>query len=122
MKLRSDFITNSSSSSFIISRDDISRDKLLEILLEIANMERNGWTDEKYTWDDDVYDDRVTYRYRITEATQDRPEKVYNEWDDVDIYDNHFIIDNDGCMRYNWNVIEQVLNKYNIPFTFGYCD
>ncbi len=122
MKLRSDFITNSSSSSFIISRNNVSRNKLLEILLEIANVECASWTDEKYTWDDDVYDDRVTYRYRITEATQDNPEKVYNGWNDVDIYDNHFIIDNDGCMRYNWNVIEQVLDKYNIPFTFGYCD
>ena len=39
MKMREDFVTNSSSSSFIISKDDVSYDRLLEILLEIANEE-----------------------------------------------------------------------------------
>lgn len=120
MKLRSDFVTNSSSSSFIISKNHVSRDKLQEILLEIAN--REGWSDEPYTWEDDVTDDTVAYRYHIREAT---PEHPYNEdyyHRDKKIYDNHFIIHNHDCGRYNFFIVDKVLGEHNIPWTYGYCD
>jgi hypothetical protein len=124
MKVRRDFVTNSSSSSFIISKNNVSRDQLLELLLEIANIECKKWTDEPYTLDD-ITDECVAYRYHIEEATKDDPALICNGWgwfDDDIKYDNHFIIDNDGCCRYDWTIIEQVLSKYNIPFEYGYCD
>ncbi len=124
MKVRRDFVTNSSSSSFIISRNDVSRDRLTEILLEIANIECKEWTDEPYTLDD-VTDECVAYRYHIDEATPDGPTAICDGWGyyyTETVYDNHFIIDNDCCCRYNWEIIEQVLSKYNIPFKYGYCD
>lgn len=114
LKIRHDYVTNSSSSSFVISRDNISRDRLVEILLEIANKEALSlWADDEPY----VNYDEIAYRYVIYEATDEQP---YN---DVNYsYDNDFIIDNDSCCRYDWDAVEDVLAKYNIPWHMGYCD
>ena len=120
MKIRNDFITNSSSSSFIISKDDISYDKLLEILIKMAVIEE--CVDESYT-KDDVTDNCVGDRYEIREATADCP---LNEmglpcsyFDNI--YTNHYIIKNDGC-RFDTDIVIDVLDEHEIPWEFGYCD
>lgn len=119
MKVRRDFVTNSSSSSFIISRDHVSYDKLIEILLEIANLE------SRYRWDEEAdyknYDD-ISYRYIINEGTKEVPYEDYNGWGDSFFYHNHYIVDNNSCIRYDWDAVEDILNKYNIPWHMGYCD
>lgn len=118
MKIREDFVTNSSSSSFIISKDDISYDKLLEILLEIANEEATAY------WDDGTHYknyDEIAYRYVINEGTEEKPYEDYC-WGHSTFYNNHYIIDNDSCIRYDFDSVENVLGKYNIPWTYGYCD
>ena len=132
MKTRLSHVTNSSSSSFVISRNDITKDKLIEILLEIANKEqkihwdeefhyderdiRNNDEDKKYTW----YRPKtvVAGRYCIAECTEENP---YTDWNDYE-YTNDFYIDNESCIRYDWDVIEDVLGKYGIPWRGGYCD
>ena len=115
MKVRFDFVTNSSSSSFVISRKDVDREKLNYILLEIANLEGEKW-DCEYD-ESDIHSDGVTHRYNIFEAT-----KEYPYGDDRSTYDDHYIIDNDGCIRYDWDAVEEILDKYGIPYTCGYCD
>lgn len=124
MKVRKDFVTNSSSSSFIICKDNISYDKLLKVLLEIANIESSYYFDEEYT-EKDITEDCVAYRYHITDATKDKPHFEYEDnWFCTGkiTYDNHYIIDNDGCVRYDWDIIEDILSKYGIPWDLGYCD
>lgn len=142
MKQRLCHVTNSSSSSFIISRNNITKDKLIEVLLEIANEERKYWDEDgyKYTLEEDVHEETekddiyhpeskmfepreriktvVASRYIITEGTEEYP---YIDWDDYE-YTNDYIIDNESCIRYDWLVIEDVLDKYSIPWRSGYCD
>ena len=117
MKVRTDYVTNSSSSSFVISRDCVSYDDLTKILLEIANNERRYWDDE------DSYEDynEISYRYEIHEGTPENPYEDY-DWDGSIYYDNHFVVDNNSCCRYDWDAVEDVLEKYGIYWRYGYCD
>ena len=132
MKCRLSYVTNSSSSSFIISRDQVKRKKLIKILLEIANKEYSYYDDElgndepQFTLDKDATKDCVAYRYYIKKATKkhplDRDGYKWNKYSDSEPYDHHWFIDNESCGRYDWDIIEEVLNKYSIDYERGYCD
>ena len=128
MKVRLSHVTNSSSSSFIISKDQISYDKLIEVLLEIANKEADNYDDLDiyYNLEEDVTSDCVAGRYHIKEATEENPlDGDGYEWCKYcssEPYDHHWFIDNESCGRYDWDIIEEVLNKYGIDYECGYCD
>ena len=126
MKVRLSHVTNSSSSSFIISKDQISYDKLIEVLLEIANKEADNYDDLDiyYNLEEDVTSDCVAGRYHIKEATEENPlDRDGYKWDKYsEPYDHHWFIDNESCGRYDWDIIEEVLNKYGIDYECGYCD
>lgn len=128
-KIRFDFVTNSSSSSFIIEKDQLSYGQLLKYLLQIANKEASYWDDESddktYKWKD-VEKNCVAGRYNIIEATPENPHTEYDEFGYGDseekIYTNHYIIDNGSCGRYDWDVVREVLDKHGIKWSYGYCD
>lgn len=122
MKIRRDFVTNSSSSSFIISRKDITHGHLLDVLLELANEEAKacgGGLDDWYNWDD--VDGNGVSHFRIAEHDEDNP---YVVWD-FDLYKEYtdvYVVSNGDCGRYKWDVVEKILNKYGLIFETGNCD
>jgi len=113
MKVRHDFVTNSSSSSFIISRDDVSLEQLKLILVEMYNAELEMYGHEPA----EDYDDYVCYRFDIDIGDKDFP---YVDWD-LNAYHNHYVIENNDTSRYDWGIVTDVLAKYGIPWERGVC-
>jgi hypothetical protein len=115
LKIRTDYVTNSSSSSFVISRKHVTLDKLRDICVEIAKVESEYWDDDPE--EIKSYDD-IAYRYVIHGATIETPCEDYDGY----TYHDNFIVENDDCGRYYWWAIDDVLEKHGIPWHHGYCD
>lgn len=117
MKTRNDFVTNSSSSSFIISMEDVTHGELLDILLEITQRESEepwGRYLPTYTYDD-VTGDGVG-DYHIKEYTN---ESYWAGAAENTEYTNVYVISNEDGHRYNFDVVESVLGEHDLPLIIG---
>ena len=95
-------------------------------MLKIANKEveyYDSYSRRTYKWKD-VEKNCVAGRYNIIEATKEKP---YIRDDDFDgekttAFEHHYVIDNGGCWRYDWDAIDEILKKHNIDWEYGNCD
>lgn len=115
MKVRKGFVTNSSSSSFIIAKKDVDPDFLINTVLKELYYGLQG--DEPYNPAELLENDEAV-PFGIFSARIDQGRAYPVEDPNGDYY---FIYNND-FERFDWEIVRGILNKYGLKWEFGYCD
>jgi len=143
IKVRVDFITNSSSSSFIISTKDVDYNHLVNVVLKDYHMEMKkefgylkeyseeeiaSWYDPEKVLNDDDSNfglfiknkneiDEEDDHYGWGWSEKDKAEEIKKQ------EEQFYVIDNNCTRRFDFDIVEKVFTgKYNIPWKYGYCD
>lgn len=100
--------------------------RILLLLRGSAGCGKSTWIQnnglKQYTLSADVEKDCVARRYHVTEGTPENPYHTWEQREGNNGYTNHYVIDNNGVVRYDWMAIEEVLAKYGIRWEYGDCD
>lgn len=115
MKVRKGFVTNSSSSSFIIAKKDVDPDFLINTVLKELYYGLQG--DEPYNPAELLENDEAV-PFGIFSARIDQGRAYPVEDPNGDYY---FIYNND-FERFDWEIVREILNKHGLKWEFGYCD
>ena len=118
MKYRSDFVTNSSSSSFVIAKDSVKSKKALKkMLYKFAKKEAKLLEFYDEFENEKEFKRYVKSRYGVKKVTKKKP-YTYND----KVYTKHYLVDNEGNGRYNRKDIEVYMGKKGIGIEWTYCD
>ena len=145
MKYRTDFVSNSSSSSFIISKKEITKKQLKENLLpELYRKLNEDWLKKsdikKYLKNPDWENEDVSLGFYESSRNAEKKEMICGYcWkddacdkcedkeikeleigsaDDEEVY----VVTNNGHIRFDWDAVSRACGKYDINYQHGYCD
>jgi hypothetical protein len=111
-------VTNSSSSSFIISSRDVTFEDLFNGAFKKFYLMRN----EEEPVLSEVINSRDSCCALAIKTGKEINDDNYGE---TEFTENElfYVIDNNDCGRFDWEDVEEIFrDKYKIPYTLGYCD
>jgi len=140
MKIRNGFVTNSSSSSFIIASKDVDYEFLLHTVLKDLFIEQKKWFyyDEDEEKTDGEIEEELAEEYSASNVLAGNGNIVLRsmtreEYEDeffsfklnsnIEKDEKIYVVDNDDGMRYDFSEVDEIVTeKHGIPYVRGYCD
>jgi len=140
MKIRNGFVTNSSSSSFIIASKDVDYEFLLHTVLKDLFIEQKKWFyyDEDEEKTDEEIEEELAEEYSASNVLAGNGNIVLRsmtreEYEDeffsfklnsnIEKDEKIYVVDNDDGMRYDFSEVDEIVTeKHGIPYVRGYCD
>ena len=140
MKIRNGFVTNSSSSSFIIASKDVDYEFLLHTVLKDLFIEQKKWFyyDEDEEKTDEEIEEELAEEYSASNVIEGIGNIVLKsmtreEYEDeffsfklnsnIEKDEKIYVVDNDDGMRYDFSEVDEIVTeKHGIPYVRGYCD
>lgn len=131
MKIRNGFVTNSSSSSFVISKNDLTFEQVIQFVKMYQIKDKESYGEESS--EDDIKltvcnDSIKTEDWATMDVYNDKSKEIpYVDDDERKTFNDKFpegwwYFDNDTTTRFDWSIIDEVCDYFGCNYIPGYCN